>query len=178
MVVALGALEAHAEKELGGGFGALGWLADGAIKVGGGVFIGAAAGGDDLTHELVERFVFRDGLPNPMLKNLGALAVERLFLVAQQVGPFERPEIGKLGPLQQPVDHPSPFLAMMISDERSSFLRRRQKSKEVQESSAKKNGIIAEFRRIGAQGAQLCENVVVDVIVLRHWAPFEIGTGG
>src|SRR5580765_655540 len=100
MVVALGALEAHAQKELGGGFGALGRFANRTIKVGGGVFIGAAAGGDDFTHELVEGFVFRDGLPNPVLKNLGALAVERLLLVAQQVGPFERPEIGKLWPFQ------------------------------------------------------------------------------
>src|SRR5580765_8205611 len=67
---------------------------------------------------------------------------------------------------------------MMIGDEGLRFLYRGQESQEVEEGSPEKNGVAAQFGRIGAQGPQLRKNMVVDVILRGNVSPFEIGPSG
>src|SRR5205807_6100701 len=67
VVVALGALEADAEEDLGGGLGAGLRVAQGAVVVGRGPGVGAAPAGDQLAGELVERLALGDALPYPVV---------------------------------------------------------------------------------------------------------------
>ena len=82
MVVAAGALEAGAEEKLRRGLGASDRIAVGAIKIGRRIAIGAAAGGEYFAHEPVHRFVLRDALANPIVKDLNSFPVEHLLFVA------------------------------------------------------------------------------------------------
>ena len=102
--MALGALQARAEKKLGRRFGARHRVAARPQETCRRIEIGAAARGDQLANKLVKRFIFGDALANPSLKSLNSFSVEDLFFVAQQVGPFQRPEVGEFGALQQLVD--------------------------------------------------------------------------
>ena len=110
MVVALGAAQLGAEEDLGDRLGAGDRFADRPIKIRGWIEIGAAAGGDEFSRKLIERFVLRNALANPAVERLDAFAVEQTFLGAQQVRPFERPKIGELGAFQQLIDQPRAFV--------------------------------------------------------------------
>ena len=104
VVVALGTLHAHAEKNLGSGLGPGVGVAQGPVVVGSRLLVGAAPAGDQLPGQQVERLVVGHRLAEPFVEHLHALAIELLFLVAEQVGPFEGPELGILRPLEQGID--------------------------------------------------------------------------
>ena len=110
MIVALGAAQLGSEENLRHGLGAGDGLANRAIKIRRRIEIAAAARGDQFARELVERLVLGDALANPAVERLDAFTVEQAFLGAQQIGPFERPEIGELRAFEQPVDQPGAFL--------------------------------------------------------------------
>ncbi len=84
---------------------------------------GRPQAGDDLPGELIERGVLRDLVAQPALKDPGPLFSHRLFFVAEHVGPFESPEIGELGALDQAVDQPGSLVAVAIIQERPGFVR-------------------------------------------------------
>ena len=50
-----------------------------------------------------------DALPDPVMKLLHTLAIERFLFVFQQVGPFQGPKVRELGTLQQLIDQPCAF---------------------------------------------------------------------
>src|SRR5438128_1051178 len=104
MIVALGTLEARAQEELGGGLSAGDGVAIGAIVVGGGIDIGAAAGGEHFADELVEGLVFGDRLADPVMEGFDAFFIQGALFETQQVGPFEGPEVGEFGTIEKLVD--------------------------------------------------------------------------
>ena len=104
--------QARAEKKLRRSFSAGDGIAIGAVEIGGWILVGAAAGRDKLVDDLVERFVPGDALANPMVVGLHALAIEHLLLVAQHIGPFQRPEVGEFGAFQQGIDELRAFLLL------------------------------------------------------------------
>ena len=88
MVVAFGALEARTQENLRGSPGARQRVAVGPVVVGGRARVGAASRRDEFAGELVERFVFRDALANPVVKILDSFRIERVGLGPQQIRPF------------------------------------------------------------------------------------------
>src|SRR6185437_147978 len=96
VIVTARALHANAKEDLRGSLGAVLRIAQGAIPVGGGMTVGAAASSEQFTGEFIQRFAVGDAATNPIVEHLHALAVENLLLAVQQIRPFERPKIGKL----------------------------------------------------------------------------------
>ena len=109
MVVALGALEARSQENLRGSPGARQRVAVGPVVVRRRARVGAASRRDKFAGELVERFVFHDALANPVVEILNSFLIERVGLGPQQIRPFQRPEIRKLRPFQQPIDEARPL---------------------------------------------------------------------
>ena len=54
--------------------------------------------------KLIERLVLGQAFANPAIISVGPLLAQNLPIDAQQVGPFQGPVIGELGPIQQFVD--------------------------------------------------------------------------
>src|SRR5262249_44284770 len=92
MVVALGALNADPEEELGRRFGGVLRIAAGAPVIGGRIVIGATAGGEQLPGELIEGLVIADALVQPEPELLHAGWIELLRVGAQNVAGHQRPE--------------------------------------------------------------------------------------
>src|SRR5439155_21809965 len=124
MGVTIGALEARAEKDLGGGFGAGDRIASRAEVIASEMIVRAAASGEQLARELIERLIGGDAFTNPAVKDLHAFAVKHLFFVAEQVGPFQRPKIRKLRTVEKRVDQPSAFLLPTVDHEIARFIGR------------------------------------------------------
>ena len=104
MIVALGALQARAEEHLRRRSGARGGIAVGAVEIRRRTAVRAAASSDEFAHEFVQRLVFGDALANPMVEVLHAFLVERMSFDAQEVRPFQCPEIRKLRTFEQLVN--------------------------------------------------------------------------
>ncbi len=131
----------------GDGFGACLGIAKRAIEICGRIGVGAAAGGDQIAGKFVERFTVRDGLANPIMEDLDSLSVQRFLLIAENIGPLERPIIGKLRPLEQLIDQPGTFVHMGILKEFPRFRRRGQDTDAVQESAAQEDAVRTQWRR-------------------------------
>ena len=77
VIVALGALDAHAQEELGRGLdGRLGVAAD-AVIVCGGIAESRSLGGQQLADELVHRHVAFERLANPAMEDIGPLGLDQ-----------------------------------------------------------------------------------------------------
>ena len=102
--MALGALDANAQEQLAGGLGAVVRVGGRAIEIGRRVVERVAFGRQQLAGELVVGHVVAHGSHQPAIELMDA--GRRHFAVAQpqQVAPFQGPEFGVLGPLQQCVD--------------------------------------------------------------------------
>src|SRR5437764_838024 len=72
--------------------------------------VSRVARGDEFAREPVERLVLRNAPADPAVEGLDAFAVEQPLFGAQQIGPFERPEIGELGTFDQSFDQTPAFL--------------------------------------------------------------------
>src|SRR4051812_42294731 len=114
MIMALCALKSHAEEQLRGRLGASRRITNSAIKICCWIHVCAPPSRNDLAHKLIERLVIRDGLANPMLKDLNAFSIQRLLFVPEEVGPFQRPKIGVLASLQQPRYQGATFVAAFV----------------------------------------------------------------
>ena len=131
MIVALGALHANAEEDLGKRFGANLRVAQGPIIIGRRLLVRAAAAGDKRAGEFVERCIIGNVLANPAVEDLDAGFVELLLLDAQEVGPLERPGVGELGPIQKRVDQPGALAGPRVGEELARLLGRRQQSGQI-----------------------------------------------
>src|SRR5262249_7783934 len=125
MVMTFGTLQARPEEYLRGRLAPGKWVAVGTVVIGRRLRVGAAARGDQLPHELIDGRVICNALPNPMVKGLDPLLIQRMCFHPEQVGPLQRPEVVKLGPLEQAVYETSPLVGPLLSQERPRFLRRR-----------------------------------------------------
>src|SRR5260370_33275522 len=104
MMMALGTGDAQTEEDLGQSAGPVAGLGHDLVEVGRPASRQRALGGDNLAGELVERNVPGDAIANPPVVMVGGLVAQDLAVDPQQVGPFERPEIGELRPLQELID--------------------------------------------------------------------------
>ena len=104
MMMALGALHAHAQEQLRGRLRPVGGLSADQVEVGRAVGEGAALGGDDVAHHLVDRLVVAERPRTQLWKLHMPLFLEQVAVDAQQIAPFERPEIDELRPVQHVVD--------------------------------------------------------------------------
>ena len=76
---------------------ALSRIPHGTIKIGGGVYIGAAARGYNFANELIERLVRGQALANPAILAVGVFMSESFAIHAEQICPLERPVLRELG---------------------------------------------------------------------------------
>lgn len=178
VVVALGAIEAGAEEDLGDGEGAVDGSAVGAMKVGGWMAVGAAAGGDQFAGHDIEGFVAFDAVADPAVEDDHALAVEGAFLDAQEVGPFQRPEIGELGTFKGGVDGARPFVRGRIVDEGAGFECGGWETQQIEVQTTEEEGIGDVACRQLLSGAEFREDVVVDEVGRAGTAPVEPGSVG
>ena len=147
MIVAAGTLQPDAEENLRHGLRSRLRVAKGSVEVGRRVAVGAAACRDELAGELVERLAVGDALPDPVMEHLHAFAVEHLFLVPQQVRPFQRPEVGKLRALQQRVDQAAALVRTRIGEEGACLLGRGQYAQGIQIGAAQEHAVGAQMAR-------------------------------
>src|SRR5262249_47037803 len=98
--MAAATLQPNAEKYLGRGFASQERIAQSAVVVGSRLGVGAAARGNQLPGEFVERLSVGNGLANPVVEGLYPFAIQLFLFVAQQIRPFQRPIVREFGPLQ------------------------------------------------------------------------------
>ena len=126
VVVALGALNAHAQEELRRGLdGRFGIAADPVI-VGGRVLERRAVGRQQLADQLVHRQVALQALANPAMEDVGPLGLDQSAVRAEDVGELQGPEVVKLGTDEEPVDDVVAASGGGIRQERPHFIRRGQ----------------------------------------------------
>ena len=104
VVVASRTLEPDAQEDLGDALGGGRRVAVGPVEAGRRVLPGRAQAADDPADHLVQRHVARDLVAEPALEDPGPFLAHGLLFVPEQIGPLQRPEVGELGPLDQPVD--------------------------------------------------------------------------
>ncbi len=91
MMVAASALDAHAEKDLGRGFGEIGRRAGDSIVIGRSVLQRRSLGGDDLADKLVDGYVLPQRPSHPVEKAPHAADTRLFAIVSQQIAPLQRP---------------------------------------------------------------------------------------
>ena len=105
MVVALGALEAHAKEQLRGVFKFGLWLAYALIPDDGRIVLEIARGGEDLPNELVVGFVLEEAVADPGMEGVGAAGLSGFgSFVAEQCAPFVGEIVRVIGAGEETVD--------------------------------------------------------------------------
>ena len=155
MVVALGALHADAEEQLGGRLSQVLRIAGDAVIVGRWVGKRAALGREQVADDPVERRVLLKLLAQPVLVNVDAFFLNGLAAAAQHVRPLQRPEVGILGPVEQPVDEPGPFVLVLALQECFGFVARRRDAAEIEIDAADEFLIGAQVRWLDAEQLEL-----------------------
>jgi hypothetical protein len=127
-MMALGALHPNAEEELGGRFGQIVRIAVDTEVVGRAVGVDRPLPHDEFADELIERPVGAERLADPVVQGPHPLLAQGLALVADQVGPLERPQGGVLvvvgielrvaGQAQESVDEMLPLVRIVGVEER------------------------------------------------------------
>src|SRR6516164_3798083 len=101
VMMALGTGDAQAEKNLRQRAGPVARFGYDLVEVGRAMFGQGSLGGEDLAGKLVQRLVPGNAIANPAIEAVCALVAQDLAIHAQEVGPLERPVVGKFGPLQK-----------------------------------------------------------------------------
>ena len=104
VVVALGALDADAEEELGRRLDRALRVAADPVVVGRRVREGRAVGRQQLADELVHRHVPLEARADPAVEDVGPLGLDQPAVGPEHVGELQGPEVVELGPVEQPVD--------------------------------------------------------------------------
>ena len=166
--MAAGALEAQAQKHLadvGGDVLRFGELGD-VIEIGRRVEIQLARSRQQLGRQLVVRLVLHDGFAEPAIHQpapFGPL-VEQAH--AKQVAEPRRPDLGKLGPIDQLVDQLwSRLCGSFDSRNARALLERRQEADGVEIDAPQELGIGAQGRGNDVHPLELGENQLVDEVV-------------
>ncbi len=121
MVVALGALQPRAEKNLRRRFGPCHGIAERAIVIRRRVVVGAADRADQLARELIQRPVVGEARAEPLMQRTHAFNIEVLLFLAQQIGPAQGPQLGILWPREPGIDQLHLFVWCLVGDERCRF---------------------------------------------------------
>ena len=175
VVVALGADHAHAHEQLGRGLHRLLRVAGGAEVAGGGHIEGAAAGDDQLVHQLVVRPVVLDRLAQPAAEGEHALVAHELPVAAQEVAPLERPVVDVRIAVDEFVDQAVPLLLgrRVVGEEGAHRLGGRDPAGEIERHAAQEGGVVGRARRQHLDPLELPVDQFVDVVDLGQCRPFE-----
>ena len=173
MVVALGALHANAEEELGGRFRQILRIACDAVKISRRVGERASPGNQQIADDLVEWDISFDLLAQPILVDVRPLLLDSLAAATQHVGPFQRPEVRIFRAFQQAVDQSGALVAIGAVQEFPGFRNRRNDAAQVEVYPAGELLVAAQLRWRNAEHPQLFEGKMIDVIVLRGVDPPE-----
>ena len=171
VVVALGTLDAHTHEYLCHVFRNLQRVALDLVIICRRRLEGAAGGGEQLLHNLVERHVVGDAILQPVVIQQRGLVTDLIVLLGanlQQFGPFHHPHFGELLPVEQRRDEVVPLLRIFISEEGGQLVRFRKQAGDVQKTTAHEGFVGA---LAGGRHAQLVQFVVyqlVDVIIGRQ----------
>ena len=152
MVVALGALHAHAHENLGHVLRRLERFALDLVEVRGGRGECAAAGSENLADDLVQRHVAGDLLREPVRIEINRLVahVDRAARADhEQFGPFHGPDFGKRLALQQAIDELGPFVGRLVAEEAAVFVLGRQQAGDVDRRAAEEDFVACRSRWAG-----------------------------
>ena len=114
MIVALVAVEAHAEERLADILGHLAGLTQHAQVIHCGVFIGAAFGREERARQLVVGDILRDLPADPIAVKPDGFLAKVLAVALQQVCPFVRPELHVVVAGQKVLDQLLPLLLQPV----------------------------------------------------------------
>ena len=181
MVVALGALHAHAHENLGHVLGRLERVALDLVEVGRRRGEGAAAGGEQLPHDLVQRHVAGDLLGKPVGIEIDRLVADiRRSAGAdhEQFGPFHGPDFGKRLPLQKTIDKLRPLVGRFVVEEGAIFVLAGQHAGDVDRRPPQEDLVAAYFTGQDAKLPQLGVDQLIDVIGGRNCGRHVVQTEG
>ena len=136
VVVALGAIDRHAEEGLRGRLGHAARIVVQHEEVARPVDQRAALRGDKLAHEPVPRRVRLHLIPNPRVVAPHRGRLEPLALHEQQVGPLVGPVVHELGALQECFDQRVAFLRRFVLEKHARLVRRGQNADRVEKGAA------------------------------------------
>ncbi len=168
-----GALDANAQEQLRGILGAVGGRCAGPIVIGGRIVEGAPLGRQQRGGKLVVGHVVAHGLDQPAMEFVYSGRGDLARFDAQQVGPLERPKLGKFRPLEQAINQPAAFVGGRIGQKRFDLLRRGQNADHVQMDAADELAISTQGRRLDLQQLELFVDQRVDVVLLWRIRPAE-----
>ena len=175
VVVALGALDADPQEELGGRLdGGLRVAAD-PVVVGRRVRVGRAVGGQERADELVHRHVPLERGTDPAVEDVGALGLDQPAVGAEDVGELEGPEVVELGPLQQPSITWPRRSAAVGGQELLDLPGRGQDPDRVEVDPADELLVGAQLRRADPHPVELGEDGAIDHVVLGNLRQLEAG---
>ena len=164
MMMALGALQPHPEKQLAEHRRQLRRLASVTIHHGWTIVMVAPFGRDDGARELIEGQILAEGFPQPLIEQIDALHPDAVGIRPQQVGPLVGPVIRPRGVLHQLLD---PFPALVgrgVGNKDARLLRRGQHADRIQCGAADELLVGAAGGRIKSQLLKMCVGAFVDEV--------------
>ncbi len=184
MVVALGALELHAEEDLGKVGGEclgldLRLVHEHGVEIDGAVGEIASGGVHHLGDELIERPSLAHLAANPLVKGVGGFDVGGVRGVtsahdAKLLAPERGPDVGKSIVSEQGIDFGGALVLTGFGHEGAVFLRRRWTGGEVEGDATEESFVIANLRWGDAELLQTFKEVLVDVVVGDRVRPDEV----
>ncbi len=167
-MVALGALDAHAQEDLAERPAHLLRRRQRLVDGGGPLVGSAAAGRQDVAGKLVVGAVRRELLPQPAGHGHRPGRRDGVAIDAQQVGPTHGPVVGVFGSLKELIDQPGPFVGARVGQEGPRLGHGRQRADRVEEDTAQEGGVVGQFAGRNAQAGQVVPGQAVDEIGLRR----------
>ena len=166
MMVALGALEAESEKELGGVFDLFIELVDLAVPSDGRVVRDVSGSGQDGANKVIVGQILLHAFANPAVESVSAafFGVARSF-VAQQGAPFVGEQRAITRVFQKSIDPLGAFVRLVAAKEFFGFPACGQTPGNVQCSPAKESGVIGNLGGGQANGFEFAEGKLVDEVV-------------
>ncbi len=176
MVVALGALDAHAHENLRGILGELLGVALHLIKIAGGIAERAAARAEQFAHDFIHRLILLKLIAQPLEIKHGVLVIKAVVLSAnlQQLGPFHHPNPHELGAGNQLVDELLALGGRFIGHKDRDGLGGGQPANHIKIGAPDERVVIANAAGRDANFLQLIVHELVDVIGLELLGEFEV----
>ena len=168
MVMAFGAGDADAEEDLGEHVGHFAGFGGDFVEVAGASFVEGTFAGEKFAGQLVEGAVGGEEAANPVVVGVGFLVGEFLAVHPEDVGPFERPEVGVGGAIEEGVHEAGAAVGAAVGEELAGFGGRGECAGDVEGGAAEKFGVGTEVGGAEVEFAQAGIDEGVDEIQLRR----------
>ena len=174
MVVALSALNAGTEEQLGNVLELVLNGLDLTVPGDRGVLLDFTGGGNHFADELIVRLVLIQTVPYPSVEGKVSALIGGLgSLISEQGGPFVGKKVRILGAVEQLIDQFFPLFRILVGKECLGRLDRWQTTRDIEGDPANESGVRADLGRRHAHRFELCEDMFVDVI--RRWGKSSTG---